>query len=45
MRRCQLWDTALNRNPDNIISPVLSRVNLKQNSPTSSTDPGLSNHA
>jgi hypothetical protein len=36
---------SLEPNPENIISPVLPRVDLKQNIPTSSTDPGLSNHA
>ena len=36
---------SLEPNPKNIISPVLPRVDLKQNIPTSFTDPGLSNHA
>ena len=44
-RRCQLWDTVMNRNPENIISPVLSRVNIKSKISTSSTVPGLSDHA
>jgi hypothetical protein len=44
-RRCQLWDTFLNRHTCLQNNPILSKVNSKPRVPNFSTVPGLSNHA